>query len=181
MSHYGSLPVVAIGFMLSSFLLAVGSTAQTLPRSPAPGAIIPLFDLPTAYPLSLTSAQYPSVQEQIRNTLAHYPLALDGKNFAALDLVFTEDAVANLSTPFYVQKGLSQIESTIQQALVKVLTQHAYGTQVIEVEVGAKRAKSVTYFTASHFGVGNHTGKVCLSLPWFPMLALKPSGSDKFS
>jgi hypothetical protein len=33
----------------------------------------------------------------IRNTLAHYPLAIDGKRFSDLSLVFTPDAVANVS------------------------------------------------------------------------------------
>lgn len=33
----------------------------------------------------------------IRNTLAHYPLAVDGKQFSDLSLVFTPDAVANVS------------------------------------------------------------------------------------
>jgi hypothetical protein len=33
----------------------------------------------------------------IRNTLAHYPLAIDGKQFSDLSLVFTPDAVANVS------------------------------------------------------------------------------------
>jgi hypothetical protein len=33
----------------------------------------------------------------IRNTLAHYPLAIDGKQFSDLSLIFTPDAVANVS------------------------------------------------------------------------------------
>ena len=33
----------------------------------------------------------------IRNILAHYPFAIDGKQFSDLSLVFTPDAVANVS------------------------------------------------------------------------------------
>lgn len=44
---------------------------------------------------SLIMAQ--DVYNAIRNTLAHYPLAIDGKQFSDLSLVFTPDAVANVS------------------------------------------------------------------------------------
>jgi len=128
------------------------STSQTT------NAIEP-YSLPVACPLSLNS-QDAGIQNQIRNTLAHYPLAIDGKNFDALDLVFTEDAVANYSAPLNVLRGLSQIQFVLKQSLAPVLSQHAYGTQVIEILEGSRSARSVTYFTASHFGRGNKFGDV---------------------
>ena len=132
------------------------------PRAPTPAsatAPIPLFLLTISSPQSLDS-QDADTKNQIRNTMAHYPLAIDGKNFAALDLVFAADAVANYSTPLNVLTGLPQIEAVLEQALAPVLSQHALSTQVIEIEKGGETAKSVTYFTASQFGMGNMTGKV---------------------
>ncbi len=136
----------------STLSQAVGNTSRTT-------NVINPSSLPLAYPLCL-KPQDADIQNQIRNTLAHYPLALDGKNFDALDLVFTKDAVANFSAPLNVLYGLDQIKLVVKQTLAPVLSQHAYGTQVVEVLASGDRAKSVTYFTASHFGRGNHTGKV---------------------
>ena len=143
--------IVILLFLLN----AISSFAQDNPTAP-----IPISAVATSYPLSLTR-QDAAIQDQIRNTLAHYPLALDGKNFAALNLFYTSDAVANYSAPFYVVAGLPEIETVLEQALRKVLTQHSYGTQVIEIEKGKTRARALTYFTATHFGIGNATGKVC--------------------
>ena len=120
---------------------------------------IPFHSLPISYPLSL-KLQDADIQDQIRNTLAHYPLAIDGKNFDALGLVFTTDAVANYSAPLFVLSGLEAIKRMLQRSLAPVLTQHMYGTQLIEIEKGGKTAKALTYYTASHFGIGNATGKV---------------------
>lgn len=55
-----------------------------------------IADLPAAYS-KVGYPQDPTIIEQIRNTLALYPLAVDGKDFGALDLVFTQDVVANYS------------------------------------------------------------------------------------
>ena len=137
------------------FLLERSTSAQSDPNDP-----ISFHTLPNSYPLSL-KLQDADIQNQIRNTLAHYPLAIDGKNFDALDLVFTADAVANYSAPLYVLSGLDEIMRVLQRSLSPVLSQHTYGTQVIEIEKGRKTAKALTYFTANHFGVGNSTGKVC--------------------
>ena len=140
------------------YVFAVLAHAQT----PANGTMpIAQSSLPTSYPLSL-KPQDAVIESQIRNTLAHYPLALDGKNFAALDLVFTPDAVANYSTGIGVLRGLEQIKIALEQALVPVVSQHLYGTQVIEIEKGGRTARALTYLTASQFGQGTHLGKVRL-------------------
>ena len=153
MAYFQVARIRFLSFIILLVLLALDTSAQTP---------IAFFDLPTAYPLSLK--QQPAVsQEQIRNTMAHYPLAIDGKNFAALDLVFTQNAVANYSAPLGVLIGLPQIKAVIQQALAPVISQHALSTQVIEIEKGNRKARSVTYFTASQFGTGNKTGKVLYS------------------
>lgn len=121
---------------------------------------IPLYSLPITYPLSL-NPQNPIIENQIRDTLAHYPLAIDGKNFAALDLVFTQDVVANYSEPLGVLTGLPSVISALQSTLSPVRTQHALSTQLIEVLEGESRARSLTYYTASHFGQGDYYGQVC--------------------
>ncbi|KAF6231655.1 hypothetical protein HO173_010187 [Letharia columbiana] len=120
-------------------------------------AAIPFYSLPTTYPLSLTP-QNPTIENQIRNTLAHYPLAIDGKNFAALDLVFTQHVVANYSEPLGVLTGLPAVVSALESSLSPVGTQHAFSTQVIEILAGEVEAR--TYYTASHFGQGDYYGQV---------------------
>ena len=145
----------AISFIMILFYInGILCLAQDDPTAP-----IPLPAVATSYSRSLTR-QDADIQDQIRNTLAHYPLALDGKNFAALDLFYTADAVANYSEPLNVVTGLPEIEAVVERTLRRVLTQHTYGTQIIEIEKGKTRARSLTYFTATHFGKGNATGKV---------------------
>jgi len=164
MPLHWSMPTQIANFTVL-FLLAASLSARAPMLSQAEQSTFPTtnviepYSLPVAYPLSLKS-QDAGIQDQIRNTLAHYPLAIDGKNFDALDLVFTEDAVANYSAPLNVLRGLSQIQFVLKQSLAPVLSQHAYGTQVIEILEGSRSAKSVTYYTASQFGRGNKTGKV---------------------
>lgn len=123
---------------------------------------IPLYSLPTTYPRSLRS-QNPISENQIRDTLAHYPLAIDGKNFPALNLVFTQDVVANYPEPLGVLTGLSSVIPALQSTLAAVRTQHAFSTQLIEILEGESKARSLTYYTASHFGQGDYSGQVCHS------------------
>jgi hypothetical protein len=91
--------------------------------------------------LSFANAQ--DAYNDIRNTLAHYPLALDGKRFADLSLVFTPNAVTNYSAPLNVLNGLPMIEATLEAALRLVSTQHSYGTQLIDIN-GDGTADTVT-------------------------------------
>lgn len=145
-------------FTLLFYLLGRSTSATSDSYEP-----ISLYNLPTSYPFSL-KLQDADIQNQIHNTLAHYPLAIDGKNFGSLDLVFAKDAIANYSAPLGILTGLDEIKTVLQRSLSPVLSQHMYGTQLIEIEKGRKTAKSVTYFTANHFGVGNATGKVSNSV-----------------
>lgn len=100
-----------------------------------------------------------TVVEAIRNTLALYPFAIDGKNFDALDKVFAENAVANYSAPLNVLTPLSNIQQALAASLECVTTQHLFGTQLID-PISLTVAESVTYYRAAHFGSGQATGQV---------------------
>lgn len=135
---------------------------------PTNDSIVSFDNLPTAF-AGAVHLQNPADVEQIRNTLWLYPLAIDGKNFAALDLVFTQDVVANYSAPLNVLTPLSAVQAALQRSLMPVTTQHKLSTQVVEILPGGCQAKAVTYYDATHFGMGNYTGQVCL-LPQYPRL-----------
>lgn len=147
--------------LLTTLLLlpapAILSPPTTNYTSPLP-PFIPFASLATAYPNSLL-AQNPIYELQIRNTLAHYPLAIDGKNFSALDLVFAPDVVANYSPPLGVVTGLENVMKVLESALEKVTSQHALSTTVVEILDGG-RAKTLSYLTANQFGTGVYTGQV---------------------
>lgn len=55
--------------------------------------------------------------------------------------------------------SLSVVEAALEAALAPVDTQHAYGTQIVEL-LGEGEARSVSYFTATHFGRGKYVGQV---------------------
>lgn len=91
--------------------------------------------------------------EAIRQTLAIYALAIDGRNFQALTKVFTTNARANYSDPIGVITGVQNIISTLAPGLLQFAsTQHFLGTQYIDI-CSLTTAVSVTYFQASHFFV----------------------------
>jgi hypothetical protein len=94
--------------------------------------------------------------EAIRNTLAPYPFAIDGKDFAALSNIFAQNVVANYFAPLNILTPLSAVISVLESSLGCVTTQHSVSTQLITV-LSVKSAFSVTYFRAMHFGRGNTT------------------------
>ena len=146
------------------FYAALLSLSASVAAGSAPltsGQPVPQFDLPYAF----QSAEYvasPSDVEAIRNTLALYPLAIDGKNFPALGLVFATNAVANYSAPLNVLTPLSTIESALEASLAPVTTQHSFSTQVIDI-LSPNTAVSVTYYTATHFGIGQFAGQIVIA------------------
>lgn len=83
------------------------------PSLPSNTSAVGIAELPATYS-KVGYPQDPTIIEQIRNTLALYPLAVDGKDFGALDLVFTQDVVANYSAPLNVISPLSTLKSEIQ-------------------------------------------------------------------
>ena len=123
---------------------------------------VKLFALPVSYSEASLRADS-TAQLQIRNTLALYPFAIDGKNFAALHRVFTYDVIANYSAPLNVITGLSNLQSVLNASLFYVTTQHSFTTQAIDVLGEGCEAKSVTYFTATHFGQRDYYGQVSAS------------------
>jgi hypothetical protein len=89
--------------------------------------------------------------EAIRNTLALYPLAIDGLNIDVFDQIFAADARANYSAPIGVLNGIAEIKEKVPAGLsIFAGTHHSYGTQLISI-CSVTSAVSVTYYTASHF------------------------------
>jgi hypothetical protein len=93
----------------------------------------------------------PIATESIRQTLALYALAIDGRNYEVLRKVFTTDARANYSDPIGVLNGVQAIIDNLAPSLNNfVSTQHHLGTQMIHI-CSLTSAVSVTYFQATHY------------------------------
>lgn len=150
------LSAAALGFTTGATKLAQHCPkALHLPGSltnTSPSTLPSLFE-------SASGPQDPTAIAAIKNVLALYPLAIDGKDFNALSQVFTTDTVANYSAPLNVLTPLSTIESTLQASLAAVTTQHSYGTQIVQL-FGPCVAQTVTYYRAAQFGVGLYEGEV---------------------
>jgi ketosteroid isomerase-like protein len=145
--------------LLSLFALSSAALADLSGLFPGPVEtdVIDFYSLPTLFPPPI--AVDPIATEAIRQTLALYPFAIDGKNFDALSKVFTSDAVANYSAPLNVLTPLSSIKETLKASLACVTTQHQFGTQLIDI-VSPFTAQSITYYRAAHFGKGNMSTEV---------------------
>ena len=150
-SNFGLLA----SFMVTAFA-SLSSASTTTPLPPAiPSSSWAAAYAPAAYPQPAT------IIAQIVNTLALYPLAIDGGNFSALSLVFTEDVVADYPVAgLGILTPLSVLEQGLAAASANTTSQHAYGTQIVEI-TGEGQAKSLTYFTATLFGKGKYYGEVC--------------------
>lgn len=149
--------------LVSAYALGSAHGARSCPKSPVNSTTsdyIPPFDLATIY-ASSTSNQDAVAANEIRNTLALYPVAIDGKNVDALSEVFTEDIVANYTTTLGFLTSIPAIVTGIENIIKYVTTQHQLGTQAIDVKKHSCEAKSVTYFTASHFGQKKYANQVC--------------------
>ncbi|KAG4035776.1 hypothetical protein MFRU_001g05440 [Monilinia fructicola] len=114
--------------------------------SPGPATA---FQLPEILPISFFTD--PIATESIRNTLALYAFALDGRNWAAFSRVFAPNVRANYSEPLGIMYGVQNITDKISAAASQFAsTQHRYGTQYIAI-CSPSTAISVTYLQASHF------------------------------
>ena len=147
--------------LLASFMVTPFTSSSSASTTTALPAATPSSSWTAAY--ALAACPQPATEiAQIVNTLALYPLAVDGGNFSALSLVFTEDVGA-----YYPAGGLglltslSVLEQGIAAASANTNSQHLYGTQIVEI-TGEGQAKSLTYFTATLFGNGIYYGEVCL-------------------
>ena len=133
------------------------STASSFSTSSYGGC--PRFS-PGPVPFSQLADQFPNPTavdvnniEIIRQTLAVYAFAIDGRNFEALRKVFTTNTRANYSDPIGVLNGVQAIIDTLPPGLASFAsTQHLYGSQAIWI-CSPNNAVSVTYFQASHFFV----------------------------
>lgn len=109
----------------------------------------------TLLPAVLISAHIPSFAVttaivSLQQTLALYPLAIDGKNFSALSGVFAPNVVANYSAPLNVIYGLEAVEATLQAALAPVTSQHALSTfSVQNLDLKEGRAATVCGYLLS--------------------------------
>lgn len=113
--------------------------------SPGPATLSQLANLP------LSPFTDPVSIESIRNTLALYPFAVDGRNWPALSRIFASNARANYSEPLGVSNGVDNITQSISAGISNfAATQHRYGTQYINI-CSLNSAISVTYYEASHF------------------------------
>lgn len=113
--------------------------------APGPASLQQLSELPLAQPLA------PDIESAIRRTLSLYPFAVDGRNFAAFDHIFSTDVRANYSEPINELLGLEQVKTAVAAGLDNFAsTHHSYGTQYIAA-CGKTSAISVTYYTASHY------------------------------
>lgn len=89
--------------------------------------------------------------QSIRDTLALYPLALDGRNYDILDKIFVSDVKAEYMEPLGTFSNVQDLKSGLAKVLGGLAsTQHNYGTQIINV-LSPTTAASVTYIHASHF------------------------------
>jgi hypothetical protein len=141
-----------IAFAGLSLSTAVADLSPPLGTAPIPLSLLADDFVPHA-------GEDATVVEAIRNTLALYPFAIDGKNFDALDKVFAQNAFANYSVPLNILTPLSNIQSALAASLKCVTTQHLYGTQLID-SVSPTVVESVTYYRAAHFGSGQATAQV---------------------
>ena len=114
-----------------------------------------------AFPAPVPTDLY--AMEAIRQTMAVYAMAIDGRNWDALKKVFVSNVRTNYSDPFYEIKGLQPLVDALAPGLASfVSTQHLLGTQAIHI-CSPTTAVSVTYFQATHFftpytGVANPVG-----------------------
>lgn len=115
--------------------------------------------LPTSF-AAVTQIHDPVAVLQIQQTLSLYPFLVDGKQWDHLDMVFHENVWANYSALIGAFHPLSVLQEGLRKATAQITTQHALSTQLIDIDGEGITARSATYFTASHFGIGDFYGQV---------------------
>ncbi|KAG6988574.1 hypothetical protein G7Y79_00071g097450 [Physcia stellaris] len=93
----------------------------------------------------------------ITQGLSLYGLAIDTKNFTALEGAFTDDMVANV--PPVPVIGLANYESFLAEDLVPLKTQHIT-SNVFVYNIRERTARSTSYQQAVHIGSGNLLGQI---------------------
>lgn len=115
----------------------------------------------TLLALACAYTPLPSAKDEleIRNKLSLYAIALDTKDFALLNQVFTTDVVIDYQVPDTgFLRGLPAVKAYLVKALTGFVTQHAMSSTVVEVVNKAGDVNSTVYLVATDFGQGNLTG-----------------------
>ncbi|KAJ8066333.1 hypothetical protein OCU04_005407 [Sclerotinia nivalis] len=141
--------------------------------------LLPLCFLPGVFSWSPFSSSYnspPAVSysypplEQIRYTLAFETFLLDAKNWTALDLIYTIDAVANFSSlGAGVWTGRNEIIANEQKALGAVAHGiHQISSSAILINPGNRNEAHVTsYYTFNHFDTNADKTAQHIFSAWF--------------
>ena len=90
---------------------------------------------------------------EIVEKLYLYARAIDAKDFAILDRVFTPDAIIHYDVPGGTRLPYGEMIAWLKNTLAMFrMTQHVVTNPIVEVEGG--RTRSAAYLTASHEQVG---------------------------
>lgn len=96
----------------------------------------------------------------IQQTLYLFSIAVDTKNYALLNDIFTPTATANFSTPSSQNiSGLAAITALLSKGLTGVVSQHSLTTLAVDFQ-SPTLANSTQYLTTTFLGQGNLTGQV---------------------
>ncbi|KAL8662975.1 MAG: hypothetical protein Q9168_008176 [Polycauliona sp. 1 TL-2023] len=162
-------------------------------------ALIPFISLLITPTLSYTQLVNTTAELQIRDKLALYAYATDGKKPDLFEQVFTEDVfhIYNQTTPITTNPPNSQVEAIktyITTAVTGKLTQHTLSSLLVETlspapnastttleEANAANINSTTYLVANFFGQGNLTGKLLVfyHLDYFVRFSSSNMGSQR--
>lgn len=139
---------------------------KNLPKS-IPPALIQLEELSNMYSsvtFDLEGTFWNSRQmEFIYQTIALYPLAVDGKNFQSLTNIFTPDVMVNMSMGHPMVSGLTGLEDALRNSFDGLQTHHQLGVSNLRLFNRHCEADTITYFTTTISGTGKSAGKVCHS------------------
>src|SRR5512139_2813386 len=92
-------------------------------------------------------------RDEIAQALYLYARAIDAKEFALLDAVFTPDAVIHYAVPGGTRLPLREMVDWLREALSMFrITQHVISNPIIAL--AGDRADSTAYLTATHEQVG---------------------------
>lgn len=108
----------------------------------------------------MTTMSYEMLLEKvaIEEVLNRYAIALDSRDWNALDQVFTSDATALYHGPGHFQ-GREAIVGLVRSVLEKCgATQHLLGN--VRISLDGEKAEAKCYLQAIHAGKGAYEGKV---------------------
>lgn len=104
--------------------------------------------------LASTLHNDPSDYIEIQRTLAKFALAVDSHDYSLLDEVFAPNVTATLQIPSDPVQGLAAIQNYLLYALNNTISQHNFGTQLIDIGTDRTSAHVVTYIIGTFVGTG---------------------------